>query len=267
MAVIYLAKGNVAAAEATAREGLSISKLLSGADPRDAQSGLTLAEDSRLVADLESRRGHNRSAAADIRTALDLSQRLAQASPRDTETLAIEAGAYKTSGDIAGRAKDYSTALHEYNSAITILSKIYLQNSSNAGAGARLAAIFNSAGKANLALSRTKAAGDEFLKSIAIVEPMANSGHPSGQALYTAADAYAGLGEVDEAVASNVDAKPEVRARRLQAAAWYARSLQEWGRIQEAGAVSPDGFDCIARDVISRRLALIQRTVLASSQQ
>jgi tetratricopeptide (TPR) repeat protein len=266
MAVVYLAKSDLGTAEQTAREGLSISKDLSAADPRDAQAGLTLAEDSRLVADLESRRGHNRSAAAEIRTAVTVSKRLAEASPRDTETLAIEAGAYRTAGDIAVRSGHFSAALPYYESAIAVLTKIFSQNSGNAGAGARLSAMLNSAGKTKLLLHRSKEATNDFQKSLAIIEPITKSAYPSGQALYAAADAYAGLGQIEEADALTMGEKTHARGVYLKrAAVWYERSSEEWARIQEPAPVSPDGFDCIPREVISRKLIAVQKKADAAT--
>jgi len=259
LVTVYLAKAELPAARKAARSGLQISMQLSAADPRDVQAGTTLADDDTLLADIESRMGKNHQATSRINKALVLVRRMAELSPQDMETKGSQAGTYTTAGDISCRVGDFPLALKFYQTATAILSKIFSDNSSNAGAREHLAATYNSVGNAQLRLHNPTAALIAFHKALALSEPITASAHSTVQALYTTADAYAGLGEVEADLASNPrQAKASQWKHWKEALSWYRRSLQFSSRIKEPGFVSPDGFDCIRRESVTRRLTEIE---------
>ena len=256
MATIELSGGNVSQALAAIRKALDISKQLSAADPQDVQSGATLADDYGALADLESRRGNVVAASSDLNQAMTTMAHLVLLSPKNTEILGSQATLYVTAGNVVTRSGNKHQALKYYENAIAILSGVQFQNLRNAGARQCLAATYSKAGRAQEQLKDFDAAGAMFRKALALADPEASAANPNVQALYTVADSYSGLGEVEAALGttSRLGRKSQMEHWQ-QAVSWYGRSLEVWGRVKEPGAVSPNGFDCVSPAVVSRRLA------------
>jgi tetratricopeptide (TPR) repeat protein len=260
--LVQLFKGDIPAAKAAAQAALKLSTELSGSDPRDAQSGVTLIEDYKLVADLESRTGHDRDASIHMEKAFALMPKLVAQSPNDTEVQAMKADLNTTAGDIASRKRNYRRALKYYETSIGVLSAVLSANAKNSGAGQRLAGTHNSAGRAQLGLHNFEAAEASFRKALSLVDQASKASHPNMQVLYTLADAYTGLGDVEASHASDLRLKREVRVQRWQqSATWYRQSVDVWRRVPEVGRVSPDAFDCISPAAVARRLSQAEANV------
>lgn len=260
--VIQLFKGDVPAALAMSNSALSLSTELAESDPRDAQSGVTRIEDYKLVADLESRSGRDRDAAIHMEKAFALMPKLIEQSPRDTEVQAMSADLNTTAGDIASRKRDYQRALKYYETSIAILSAVASANTKNGGAGQRLGATYNSAGRAQLGLHNLEAAEASFKKALSLVGEAAKASHPNMQALYTLADAYTGLGDVEATLASGTRLSREARNEHWQqSTASYKQSAEAWQRVPEVGRVSPDAFDCVPPSAVERRLSQAEANV------
>jgi eukaryotic-like serine/threonine-protein kinase len=254
--LVQLFKGDTPAALAAANSALSLSTELALSDPRDAQSGVTRIEDYKLVADLESRIGRDRDAAIHMEKAFALMPKLVAQSPNDTEVQAMKADLNTTAGDIASRKRDYPRALKYYETSIGVLSAVASANAKNGGAGQRLGATHNSAGRAQLGLHNLEAAEASFQKAVSLVKEAAKASHPNMQALYTLADACTGLGDVEAARALDRHLTPAARLQhRQQSATWYRQSVEVWRRVPEVGRVSPDAFDCVPPATVVRRLA------------
>ena len=253
--VVQLAKGNMAEALTSAHEAMKLSKGLSEADPRNVQSGSTLALDYRLIADLESRVGHPKQAWDDMGKANALMHKIVILSPKDTEVMGSQADLHTTTGDIASRSGDFHRARKEYQEAIAVLTSVASQNSKNAGAGLHLAANYNCLGRTEQKLRNSDSAASAHRKALELTEAADKSGHPNVQTLYTRADAYVGLGDVEASLAASSRIDRAIRAQHLrQAISFYKESADIWSRIKEPGIVSPDAFDCIAPAAVNRRL-------------
>jgi hypothetical protein len=76
-----------------------------------------------------------------------------------------------------------------------------------------------------------------------IVEPLLPASAPDLSALYTAADAYSGLGDLrlQEARGAGANAASR-RTSWTEARSWYLKSLAAWHRIEHPSHLSPDGF-------------------------
>ncbi len=266
ISLVQLLKGDIPAATAAANAALKLSTELAVSDPRDAQSGVTIIEDYKLVADLESRAGRDRDASIHMEKAFALMPKLVEQSPNDTEVQAMKADLNTTAGDIASRKRDYQRSLRYYETSIGILSTVASANVKNGGAGQRLGATYNSAGRAQLGLHNWEAAEGSFKKALSLVGEAAKVSHPSMQALYTLADAYTGLGDVEAALASGARFTRETRNQHWQqSAAWYRQSAEVWQRVKEPGRISPDAFDCIPPAAVARRLAQAESNIRKSA--
>jgi serine/threonine protein kinase/tetratricopeptide (TPR) repeat protein len=266
IATAELANGEPRQAQATIREALEISQRLSHADPKDVQSGETLANDYEMLADLESREGNAHAASLDIDRAASLLTKFLALSPNDAELRGDEAAMYTTIGDMAGRrmagrsmagrSKDDRRALKYYEQAIAVLAKVLSEDASNGGARRRLAATCNKVGRAQIKTRDFDAAAAAFHKALALAGPEATSAGASEQGLYTVADANTGLGDVEAALATDSHLARSHRVDHWErAVAFYNQSLKIWGGIKEPGVVSPDGFDCVPSSAVSRQLA------------
>ena len=165
------------------------------------QSGGTLAEDYRLLADLESRMGRGAQAASDMNRALALVRHLLEVSPSDTEVQGTRCDLSNTAGDIALRSGDPRRALKHYEEAAAVLSKLVSENSRNAGAALRLAGTYNNVGRADLKLRNWDAAAVAFRRALGLAEPLSIASRSNAEAVYTTAAAYAGLGEIEAVLA------------------------------------------------------------------
>jgi eukaryotic-like serine/threonine-protein kinase len=260
--LVQLFKGDIPAAIAAANSALSLSTELAVSDPRDAQSGVTRIEDYKLVADLESRTGRDRDASIHMEKAFALMPKLVAQSPNDTEVQAMKADLNTTAGDIASRKRDYQRGLKYYETSMGVLSAVASANAKNGGAGQRLGATHNSAGRAQLGLHNLDAAEASFKKAVSLVYEATKASHPNMQALYTLADAYTGLGDVEAGHASDPRLKRNDRAQHWQqSATWYRQSAEVWRRVPEVGRVSPDAFDCVPPVAVARRLSQAEASV------
>jgi hypothetical protein len=81
-------------------------------------------------------------------------------------------------------------------------------------------------------------------------------------ALYAAADAYAGLGDLKRSEASQPVLTLENRkANWTEAISWYSKSLDTWKRIEHPSRSAPNDLDASDPAIITRRLESCQATV------
>jgi eukaryotic-like serine/threonine-protein kinase len=267
ISLVQLVKGDIPASITAANAALKLSTELAGSDPRDAQSGVTIIEDYKLVADLESRTGRDRDASVHMEKAFALMPKLVAQSPNDTEVQAMKADLNTTAGDIAGRKRNYPRALKYYETSIGVLSAVASANARNSGAGQRLGATHNSAGRAQLGMRNLEGAEASFKKAVSLVDETVKATHPNMQALYTLADAYTGLGDVEASRAADSRGKRDVREQHWQqSATWFRQSTEVWQRVPEVGRVSPDAFDCIPPAAVARRLSQAEANFKKASE-
>ena len=266
VSLVQLVKGDLVASTAAANSALKLSTELAESDPRDAQSGVTLIEDYKLVADLESRTGRDRDAVIHMEKAFVLMPKLVAQSPHDTEVQAMVADLNTTAGDIASRKRNYPRALKYYETSIGVLSAV-AANTKNGGAGQRLGATHNSAGRVQLGQHNLDAAEASFKKAVSLVDEAAKASHPNMQTLYTLADAYTGMGDVETSRASDRRLDRDERIQHWQqSATWYRQSAEVWQRVPEVGHVSPDAFDCVSPVAVARRLSQAEANVQGVSR-
>jgi hypothetical protein len=85
-----------------------------------------------------------------------------------------------------------------------------------------------------------------FTKALELARPETTSARPNEQALYSTADSYVHLAEIEAALATNRRLpKTEQAANWMRAISLAEESLKTWSRIKEPDVQSPDGFDCV----------------------
>ena len=234
---------------------LEISRKLSSADPHSTKARLGLAVDWANVADSASRVGQKVQAVSAFHQAISLISELVKLDPKNTEFQGVQAAIYGTGGDVFRRGDDISESLHYYRAALSLTSEIQSQDPNNVDGRLRLAAVSNSVGEMLTRTRDLQGASEMVNKALELAKPEATSSHPNEQALYSTADSYADLAEIEADLAADTSL---TRAKRIehwtQAGSLAERSLKTWAQVKEPGTISPDGFDCIPPSAVTQRL-------------
>src|SRR5262249_52939247 len=98
-------------------------------------------------------------------------------------------------------------------------------------------------GEAAAKAGRDRTAAEHFREGLAISEPLISTEPADLDALYAAADAYSGLGDLmlQSARRTGVGAATR-KARWIEARDWYQRSLKTWSRMEHPNHTSPNSF-------------------------
>ena len=125
----------------------------------------------------------------------------------------------------------------------------------------RLAATYNREASTLLLSGEAEAATRLYVKALSITD-VANAAH-NEQGLYTAADSYSGLGDVEVKLASQQTQANDQRSHLKKACESYEASLKMWDTVREPGTMSPDGFDCTPPAAVAARLKKCQTKVVS----
>jgi hypothetical protein len=99
-----------------------------------------------------------------------------------------------------------------------------------------------------------------------LADPATAVAQQNAQALYTIADSYSLVGEIEAAAASDATLDKKTRLQHWQiAVSSYQQSLATWAGVKEPGLISPDLFDAVPPALVTRQLtransALVQLT-------
>jgi len=224
--------------------GLEIYKELIRVDPKNAlvQQGLAIAYINTAS---ESAKTGNKVQSLDFtQKSLELMRGVVASAPenrrqRGTFTAILVAGA-----SIFLRLDRPLDALKEFDEARSLYESLRGPDSA-AGPSLEAAACREKMGEAAARIGNTKLATEYFRQALAAVEPMLSAAQaPDLAALYTAADAYSGLGDLQLREASH-SSKDLAQQREIwsQARSWYVKSLDAWHRIKNPARDGPNGFD------------------------
>jgi tetratricopeptide (TPR) repeat protein len=104
-------------------------------------------------------------------------------------------------------------------------------------------------------MGKRQDAAAAYHKALAILEPLVPAQPPDFAALYAAADAYFGMGEL-----SKIEAQHSAAARQrslwVEARDWYRKSAEAWRRIPNPAAISASGFACGNPKDVARMISL-----------
>jgi len=106
-------------------------------------------------------------------------------------------------------------------------------------------------------------AANDFRQALTIVEPMISNQAANLDALYAAADAYSGLGDLGAKSARHSGLPAEKRkARWTEARSWYLQSQNTWRRIDHPNHSAPNSFQVGDPIAVAKELKLAE-TALA----
>ena len=249
-------EGAAAQGLAINRKALEIAKKLTLADPRDTQARLALGQDYGNLVDSLSKSGNNHEAIQAAGEGLAILKQLVALGPKNTEFRGIQAALYTSSGDAYARSGNSARALQDFREALSILSQVQSEDPANVDGRLRAAGLSNKVASMLARSHDLTAASAMYRKALELARQEAAASHPYQEALYSTADSYAGLGEIESILAAeNKQPIPAQVKHWNEALSWYEQSMKTWSQIKEPGMISPDGLDCIPPATVARQLA------------
>jgi len=223
-------------------KGLEIYQDLIRVDPKNAlvQQGLAIAYINTAS---ESAKTGNKVQSLDFtQKSLDLMRGVVASAPenrrqRGTFTAILVAGA-----SIFLRLDKPDDALKEFDEARSVFESLHGTDPS-VGPSLQAVACREKMGEAAARIGNTKLAAEYFHQALAAGEPLLSAQEPDLAALYTAADAYSGLGDLQLREATHHPQGAVSTELWSQARSWYVKSLGAWNRIKNPVRDGPNGFD------------------------
>lgn len=266
---VYFAQraiGSKQAALETARRALSVATKLSVADANDVRSHVSLAIDYANLAAVCLTMNQVRQALDASSQAVTTIDKLVASNHSDGELPGIRASVYTTEGDVLSRMPKDDKWLDYFRISIGIYQQIKSGDPENAENQLQLSGGYNDFGKSLLRKRDFNKANDSYRKSLASSEYLIHAAHPSENALYTVAESYTGLGDVESAQADSASSRSMRLAALKRSQEWYSQSLKLWARVKEPGFLTPSGDDCVPPSAVKQRLAEVNSRLISLSQ-
>jgi eukaryotic-like serine/threonine-protein kinase len=149
--------------------------------------------------------------------------------------------------------------LHNLPAAVDAYQKVVASSTADLtqydDARCDLATAYNKIGDSMVKMGKLREASEAYTKALDTANLAFSLQHQDIPALYPAADAYAGLGDVSAALARKArDADEQVRLWN-DARTQYGKSMDTWRKVPSPSRISPDGFISSDPHEIARRLA------------
>jgi serine/threonine protein kinase/tetratricopeptide (TPR) repeat protein len=242
--------------------GLEIYKDLIRVDPKNVnvQRGLAIAYINTAIELVKT--GGTAQSLEFTKNSLEIMRGVVASSPENRLQRGTLATITVTGASIFLRLDKPNDALKEFERADAIYESLHSAEPAT-GPSLKAAACREKMGEAAVRLGNSNLAAAYFHQALAAVEPLLSAREPDIAVLYTAADAYSGLGDLErrEARRADQDGIPQ-RNLWLQARSWYVKSLDTWHRIQSPSRDGPNGFDAGDPTQVAKSLHLCE-TALA----
>lgn len=260
IADVYADIGDYARESENNRKGLEIYQDITRADPKNAllRQGLAIAYVNTATA--VARVGSTKESLDYSSKGLEIMRSLVASAPQNAVQKGILAAMLAARGTILTGAGKPDAAISELESARSIYESLYKAGSEDQQTS--VAACDVKLGEAATQAGHDAAAAGYFGRALTIVKPLVANESPDLDALYAAADAYSGLGELSRKRAERPDQDGVQRKSNwTQARSWYEQSQNTWRRIEHPNRTSPNGFQAgdpasVARKVKATQLAL-----------
>ena len=246
-----------------AERGLTIDQESVRLDPKNHSLQRSLAIAYVNVAEFDSRIGRLARSLECLKKSQAIIRAMVQADPQNVANRGALGDILIVAGQVFMRAGQLDDALHQWNEARALYQALSKVDSNAMLYSMRAAMCLTKMGDAAVQIGKPASAETYFRSSLVSVEPRLA---PSADrdALFTAAAAYAGLGnlELRRAQRSMADEKSR-RDRWAVAASWYRKSLAAWKRIDNPSRETPDGIDFGDRAAVARNLERCESAFLS----
>ncbi|MBI3478011.1 MAG: serine/threonine protein kinase [Acidobacteria bacterium] len=242
IADVYADLGDFAREVENNRKSLEMYQDLNRTDPKNAllRQGLAIAYVNTATALAGT--GNIAESLDDSSKGLEIMRSLVAASPQNSAQRSIFAAMLAARGTILIRAKRSDAAIAELDHARSIYESLYEPGDPHTDS----AACDVKLGEAATLAGRDPAAAEYFRRALTIVEPLLS--HADGEAdldaLYVAADAYSGMGDLRMKEAQQrEETAAERQSAGTEARSWYSQSLKTWQRIEHPNRAAPNSFE------------------------
>jgi serine/threonine protein kinase len=192
--------------------------------------------------------------------ALEIIRPLVSSGPKNAFQQYVFAAILVVRGTVLTTAKQPEAAETVLEHSRSIYESLFKAGSMNhvnvAAADVKLGEALTSAG-------RDQEAAASFHQALIIVEPLVSAEPADLDALYAAADAYFGLGELSANAARHPGLTAERRSSWTEARSWYLLSQNTWRRIEHPNHTAPNFFHVGDPIVVAKKLKLSE-TALSS---
>jgi serine/threonine protein kinase len=242
IAGIYDSAGDHQLALENDMRDLAIHQELFRVDPKNTLLQRGLAIEYGNVATRLSETGDAAGSVAYMQKGMEMMRALVTSSPQNTRDRGILGEFYLASGSNMMRAHKPEAALKDFGEGCAIIKSQVEAGHGRSQAG--LAACVRLMGQAEAQSGNATQASDYYHQTLNIVEPMLADSGAQPEALYAAADAYSGLGDLKLLAAGQPGLNGENRrANWTEARSWYVKSRDAWRRIEHPSHVDPDGIE------------------------
>jgi len=171
---------------------------------------------------------------------LEMMRNLVSAAPEKAFQRGIFAAMLVARGTILTAANKPDAAIPQLKNARTIYQSLHDAGSISQ---ANVAACDVKMGEAAAKARRDQNAAEYFQRALKIAEPLVATNPPDLDALYAAADAYSGIGDIGARRARVGGLTPaQRRSTWMQAQSFYSESLNMWRRIEHPNHTAPNSF-------------------------
>jgi len=240
---------------------LAIYQDLTRADPKNAlwRQGLAIAYINSAA---------SAARAGKIPLALDCSTRgveimrgLVSSAPDNSFRHSIFATMLVIRGTVLTIANQPDAAIREIEQGASIYESLYKAGTINQ---VNVAASYVKLGEAAAKSRNGQKAANYYHQALTIVEPLIPAAPPDVDALYAAADAYSGLGELSMTAARQPGlSKAQKKSHWTEAQSWFSQSLNTWHRIEHPNHTGPNSFQVGDPAVVAKELKLTEGALSA----
>lgn len=262
IASVYDDLGDYPRAAENNQKGLTIYQDINRADPKNAllSQGLAIAYINTATA--FERIGKIDEALEYSAKGLDIMRTLVSSAAQNAYQRHIFAAMLAARGTILMSAKKPEAAIPEFESARSIFESLY-----HGGAMDKLSSVAAcdvKIGEAREQAGNDQAASESYRQALAIVNPLIAGENPDLDALYAAADAHSGLGELSVKKAQRSNQPSDQRkANWAEARSWYLQSQGTWHRIEHPNHTAPNSFHVGDPAIVAKQLKMVE-TALSS---
>jgi len=256
---VYDDLGEYAKAAENSKKDLEIQLDVVRADPKNVLLQRSLAIAYVNTAGTDSRAGNIREALDFSSKGLELMRQLISSTPEQGYLRRTYADMVAARGSILLAAKQNAAAINEFENARSIYVSLFKPNS--AAYHASSAACDVKLGEVSIAAGQDRTAETYFHRALDTVSPLIANDPPDIDALYAAADAYAGLGTVSVRKAKKLSAIAQQKQTWGAARSWYEKSQSTWQRIDHPNHMAPNGFQAGDPATIKKQLDLVDRAL------
>jgi len=225
------------------QRALNIYRELFQVDPKNAALQQSLATAYANSASLSANAGKTAPVLEYAEKGLEIMRHVVASDPRNSEQRGVLAALSASNGSSLMKVGKSERALEYFDEARSIYESLD-RAAKSVRSSANAAACREKMGEAAARAGDWDRASQYIQEALNAVESSLSGQNPDLSALYTAADSYQSLGDME---VSQARRSRQNRARRKEcltrAQAWYLKSVGVWRRIEHPGHVTPSGVD------------------------